>query len=185
MTPANRAVLVHGFQGTPMHGWRPWLKTELETRGFSVSIPAMPNPDAPECDAWVKTISQAVCTPSPSCALVGHSLGCIAILRYLERLAASARIGPVILVAGFGNDIGVPALASFCRPPLNFEAVRSHSSRFVAIHSDNDKFVPLSEGEYLRQQLGAELIVQKGMGHFSSSEGTTKLPIVLEKLLEK
>jgi len=91
----------------------------------------------------------------------------------------------VILVAGFGNDINIPALASFCHPPLDFAAVRSHSSRFVAIHSDNDLYVPLSEGEYLRQQLGAELIVKKGMGHFSSSEGTTKLPIVLEKLLEK
>jgi predicted alpha/beta hydrolase family esterase len=179
-----RAILVHGYQGAPMHGWRPWLKQELERAGWSVSVPAMPAPDHPVCDEWVKTIAAAIGKPEPSCALVGHSLGCTAILRYLEGLPAASRIGPIILVAGFGNDIGIPELASFCRPPLNWKAVRAHASRFVAIHSDNDPYVPLSEGENFRKKLGAELIVQKGMGHFSSSEGTTELPVVLEKLLE-
>ncbi len=180
-----RAILVHGYQGTPMHGWRPWLKQELESRGWAVSVPAMPNPNEPVCDEWVKTIAAAVSSPDASCALVGHSLGCTAILRYLQALAPGQRVGPVILVAGFGNDIGIPELASFCQPPLNWKAVRAHASRFVAVHSDNDPYVPLSEGENFRKNLGAELIVQKGMGHFSSSEGTTELSVVLEKLLGK
>ena len=145
----------------------------------------MPSPDAPICSDWVSTISREVGTPSPSCALVGHSLGCIAILRYLEQLPPSARLGPVILVAGFGHALPVADFSTFCEKPLDFPAIRAHSMRFVAIHSDNDPYVPLSEGEYLKQKLGAELIVKKGMGHFSSSEGTTKLPVVLETLLEK
>ncbi len=185
MSLPQRAILIHGFQGSPLHGWRPWLKEELEALSWSVSIPAMPHADSPLCNEWVQTISKTVGTPDASCALVGHSLGCMAILRYLESLPAPARLGPVILVAGFGHDIGNPALASFCTPPLDFTAIRPHASRFVALHSDNDPFIPLSEGHYLQKQLGAELIVQKGMGHFSSSEGTTKLPVVLEKLLEK
>jgi len=185
MTPLKRAVLVHGYQGTPLHGWRPWLREELVLRGWQVSIPAMPNPDAPKCDEWVKTISREVGAPSPICALVGHSLGCIAILRYLERLPASAKVGSVILVAGFGHDLGNPALSSFSNPPLNWAAIRSHAPRVILLHSDNDPFIPLSEGYFMQKELGAELIVQKGMGHFSSSEGTKRLPIVLERLLEK
>lgn len=183
MTSNKRAVLVHGYQGTPLHGWRPWLKQELEGNGWQISIPSMPSPDAPVCSQWVDTISSAVGAPAPSCALVGHSLGCIAILRYLQSLPASARVGPVILVAGFGHDIGIKELTSFSSAPLDFPSIRAHSTKFILLHSDNDPFIPLAEGEYLKGQLHAELIVQKGMGHFSSSEGTTKLPIVLEKLL--
>ena len=182
--PRLRAVLVHGFAGHPLHGWRPWLKQELESRGWSVSIPAMPHADAPVCSEWVEAISQAVGSPVSSCALVGHSLGCMAILRYLDTLAPGHAVGTVVLVAGFGSDTARPGFESFIHPPLNWPSLRSRASRFVALHSDNDRFIPLSEGEFLHRQLGAELIVQKGMGHFSSSEGTTRLPVALEKLLD-
>jgi len=33
---AKRAFLIHGWAGSPDEGWRPWLKTELEKRGFRV-----------------------------------------------------------------------------------------------------------------------------------------------------
>ena len=45
---AKRVVIIHGFQGEPMHGFRPWLKRELEARGFEVAVPAMPSPNAPK-----------------------------------------------------------------------------------------------------------------------------------------
>lgn len=180
----KRAVLIHGYQGHPMHGWRPWLKEELQKNGWGVSVPAMPNADAPACEEWVETISQEVGGPSASCALVGHSLGCMAILRYLEGLAPGQKVGTVVLVAGFGRDIKMPALASFCALELDWATIRTHATRFEVIHSDNDPLLPLAEGEFVAERLGVKVDVQH-MGHFSSSEGTTQLPVVLEKLLEE
>ncbi|VVB57616.1 Serine hydrolase [uncultured archaeon] len=183
--PLRRAILIHGFGGHPLHGWRPWLKEELEKSGWAVSAPFMPDPDHPQCGEWVETISREVGTPTSACALVGHSLGCMAILRYLQTLPAGQNVGPVILVAGFGRDIHKPEMASFCTPELDWDLIRPRATRFVVVHSDNDPLLPLEEGQYVARHLGVELIVKKGMGHFSSSEGTTQLPVVLQKLLEK
>ena len=38
----RRGFLIHGWEGYPEEGWRPWLKNELEKRGFTVSVPASP-----------------------------------------------------------------------------------------------------------------------------------------------
>ena len=54
----KRVVIIHGYQGEPMRGFRPWLKKELEARGFDVSMPAMPKPDAPDSDEWVAAIKK-------------------------------------------------------------------------------------------------------------------------------
>ena len=56
----KRAYLIHGYEGRPEHGWRPWLKTELEKHGFEVTVPAMPNPDYHVMDEWVGHISKVV-----------------------------------------------------------------------------------------------------------------------------
>jgi predicted alpha/beta hydrolase family esterase len=99
-----KAVFVHGYQGTAMGGWRPWLKRELEARGWSVSAPEMPTPDAPMVEEWVATIAREVGDSGKDCVLVGHSLGCIAILRYLER--AKKQVGGAVFVAGFAGKLG-------------------------------------------------------------------------------
>ena len=39
----KRVVIIHGWGGYPDEGWRPWLKHELETKGFLVLVPAMPD----------------------------------------------------------------------------------------------------------------------------------------------
>ena len=47
--------------------------------------------------------------------------------------------------------------------------IKTKANTFVAIHSDNDPFVPLRHGEIFKEQLGAELIVKHNMGHFSGA----------------
>lgn len=43
----KRVFLIHGWEGYPEEGWRPWLKKELEQRGFTVIVPAMPDTATP------------------------------------------------------------------------------------------------------------------------------------------
>ncbi len=43
----KRVFIVHGWDGYPTEGWFPWLKAELEKRGFTVAVPAMPHPERP------------------------------------------------------------------------------------------------------------------------------------------
>ena len=102
----KRAFLIHGWGGTSEEGWLLWLKNELEKRDFEVYAPAMPDTKHPKMDVWLDTLKKHVGTPDESCYFIGHSLGCITILRFLEGLSQGQQIGGVVLVAGF-SDINI------------------------------------------------------------------------------
>ncbi|HLC51090.1 MAG TPA: alpha/beta fold hydrolase [archaeon] len=176
----KRAFLIHGWEGYPEEAWRPWLKTELLYQGFEVLIPAMPDTNQPRMDAWVQHLSEIVGTPDDECIFVGHSLGCIAILRYLETLKEGQIIGGVVMVAGFTDNLGHKELDSFFQTEINWEKIKRHCRKFVAIHSDNDPYVPATHGQIFKEKLNAAFIIQKGMKHFSGDDGITELPIVLD-----
>jgi len=177
-----KIVIVHGYQGTAMGGWRPWLKAELEARGWNVSVPEMPMPDAPRVEEWVATIGKEVGDEGKDCILVGHSLGCIAILRYLEKEKAAG----AVLVAGFAEKLGedFKATNNFVEKPLDYAKVKKNCGKMAAIFSDNDPYVPVSQEKLFKERLGAATLVLHARGHFSSSEGTTKLPEALALILE-
>ncbi|MDP3875283.1 MAG: alpha/beta hydrolase, partial [bacterium] len=59
----KRVFIVHGWDGHPEEGWFPWLKEELEKKGFEVSVPVMPNPAEPKIETWIPFLSQLVGTP--------------------------------------------------------------------------------------------------------------------------
>jgi len=181
---AKRVFVIHGWEGCPDDGWKPWLKKELEQKGFKVFIPAMPDPDHPKMDEWVRHLANTVGIPDKDCYFVGHSLGCITILRYFETLKEGQEVGGAILVAGFTSDLGNEELRSFFAEPIDWGRIRSHCRKFVAIHSDNDPYVSLHYGDMFKAKLNAEVIVEHGMKHFSGDDGITQLPVLLNQLLK-
>ena len=42
--------------------------------------------------------------------------------------------------------------------------------RFVAIHSDNDPYVSISQGDILKEKLAATLIIKHNMGNITAPE---------------
>jgi len=58
----KRVFIIHGWDGYPKEGCFPWLKRELEGRGFQVFNPAMPEPVRPKIDTWVPFLSEQVGT---------------------------------------------------------------------------------------------------------------------------
>lgn len=178
----KRAFLIHGWEGYPEEGWRPWLKKELESRGFKVFVPAMPDTKNPQADKWMSCIAELVDKTSENDYFVGHSLGCITILRFLESLKDGERVGGVILVAGFTDNLGYKEISSFFKEPIDFDKVKSHCQKFVAIHSDNDPYVALSYGDIFKDKLGAKVIVEHNMKHFSGDDGILELPVVLDNI---
>jgi len=182
----QRLVLVHGYKGTPTNHWFPWLTEAMEKHGWDVAAPALPAPDKPVCGDWVKTIAEAAGDVDDNTYIVAHSLGCIATLRFLESLPDGHACGGAILVAVFSEttDAGRSERRnSFLEPPLNYEKVKASVKKIVAIHSDNDPFIPLKNGEIMRDKLGAELHVVSNAGHFMKKDGFVEFPLVRERLL--
>jgi predicted alpha/beta hydrolase family esterase len=88
----KRAIIVHGFKGKPGTNWKPWLKRELEDKGFRVNVPEMPHTQTPQLKEWVDKLTETISLyESDDIFLIGHSLGCITILKYLETLNGDQR----------------------------------------------------------------------------------------------
>lgn len=180
----KRAFLIHGWGGYPEEGWRPWLKEELEQRNFQVFVPAMPETDHPRQEAWITHLKKVIGKPDENCYFVGHSLGVIAILRYLETLQKGVVVGGIVSIAGFAKDLGEKEHATFFAAPLKFGEIKPHILNFVTIQSDNDPWISLNQAKFLQEKFDGKLLLVQNMKHFSGGDGITKLPEVLAALLE-
>lgn len=183
--------LIHGWHGHPENNWFPWLKKSLEQEGITVVVPAMPNPAHPDLDQWVDFLKTQIQNPDENTFLVGHSMGCRTILRYLEHLAPDKKIGGCVFVAGWvtltawkgRTEQEAKIVEQWMSKHLDSEKVKMHCKKFVALFSDNDPYVPLENLNYYSEVLGAIIILKKRKGHFSDEDGVKELPVVLEELL--
>ncbi|MBI2021438.1 serine hydrolase family protein [Candidatus Daviesbacteria bacterium] len=185
----KRVVIVHCWDGYPEYCWYPQTKKELEEKNFEVIIPQMPETNLPRLSLWLPKLREVIGQTDEDLSLVGHSSGCITILRYLETLEDNQRVDKVILVAGFTDDLGYEELKNFFEKPIDFEKIRKKANKFIAIHSDNDPFVSLKYGDIFKDQLGAKLIVKHQMGHFSGpvdeTESITNLEEVSQEIVKE
>ena len=185
---AKTVFIIHGWSGYPEEGWYPWLKKELEQRKLRVEIPSMPGTDNPEIKAWVSFLKKTIKNPDKETYLVGHSIGCQAILRYLQE--TKVKIGGAVFVAGWLTLKGLETdeVREIAKPwletPIDFGKARKCLEKFTAIFSDNDPFVPLENTNLFREKLGAKIIIEKQKGHFTESDNVKELPSVLNELLE-
>ncbi len=180
----KKVFIVHGYRSMPNGGWRPWLMGELASSSVYACALSMPDPDAPQPDAWVEEIARHVeRNIQDEIYLVGHSLGVPAILRYLEKASLATRIAGAVLVSGPVERIAVNTrVDAFLEAPFAYETIRSKLGKVCVIHGDNDERVPLGHGEQLARGLSAELIVIPGGGHLNGTSGWTALPQVKEAL---
>lgn len=179
----KRAFIIHGWDGNPHDSWKPWLKKELEKRNFQVISPQMPGGEFPKLNEWIKTIHNIVGKPDKNTFFVGHSLGCIAIVRYLTALSSNIKIGGCVFIAGFSGNIGIPQISEFYSFPIEVEKAKIHTNNFTIIHSDNDIDVPMEKAIEFKKQLNAKFILEHGMGHISESDGIKQLPSALKAIL--
>jgi uncharacterized protein len=176
----KKVFIIHGFEGSPNGGWRPWLMGELEKQEIYACALPMPKPDNPDCAEWVEEISRNV-TGEDEIYLVGHSLGSPAILRYLESPQAK-NIAGAVLVSGPSEKNDNRNIDSFMEGAFDFEKIKSKCKKFAVIHGDNDPAVPLNNAKFIADKMGCELIIIENGGHLNGSSGWIQLPQCLEVL---
>jgi predicted alpha/beta hydrolase family esterase len=184
----KRVVIAHGWAVDAEWAWIPWLKHELEKEDCRVTTPSFPNSKEPILEEWLPVITEAVGEPGANTYLIGHSLGCQIVLRYLETV--DVPIGGALFIAGGvyrrKRREGAPAWTeSWGRTEMNLEHIHRVLPRSAAILSDNDPFFPLEETEREFQEFGASPIrIVHGMGHITAKDGIFELPKALEVFRE-
>lgn len=181
----KKVFIVHGFEGSPNGGWRPWLMGELEKLDIYAFALAMPTPALPICSDWVEEIKRNVDkNKEDEIYLVGHSLGVPAILRYLESSLEIENIHGAVLVSGPCKPTGNKKIENFLDKEFDFKTIKSKVQKFAVIHGDNDQNVPLNNAETLSYELNTKLIIVPNGGHLNGSSGWSTLPQCLESLTE-
>ena len=184
----KKAIIVHCWSGYPEYCWYPYVKKELEKNDFEVFIPAMPDTDEPKLVKWLPKLQEIAGEVDTDTFLIGHSLGCVTIMRFLESLSVGQKVGGVVFVAGFTDDLGFDELKNFFETSIDLDKVKSKAESFVAIASDDDPYVPLDRKDVLKEKLGAEVIVKHNAKHFSGAvdgeSSCIELPDVVESVLK-
>src|SRR3989344_5345256 len=180
----TRVFIIHGWDGYPEEGIFPWLKKELEGDGFVVFNPSMPEPLNPQIGTWVQFLKEQVGVPDKDTVFFGHSIGAQTILRYLESLPEDTKVGGAVFLApwvnlnpvAYENDEDLIIAKPWLETKLGWNKIKSHTNKFIAIFSDDDLLVPISDSKIFESELGASIIVEHGKGLFSGSSGIKELP---------
>lgn len=182
----KKALILHGAGNNSQGNWFPWLKRELESKGFDVWAPDLPNADEPNQAAWLQTIFNNWKFNEES-ILIGHSAGSTLILRILERLPKKTIVQSALLVAGTVELGTKPEYFQYKRSlvadPFNWEKIKAQCKNFTFIHSDNDPYeCGSNQGEIMYKHLGGKLIIKPGEGHFNLEMGEKyrQFPLVME-----
>jgi predicted alpha/beta hydrolase family esterase len=192
----KRAFIIHGYLGYPDEAWLPWLKRQLDGRDYRVSLPLMPNPARPTIAEWVEFIEALVGEPDGETAMVGHSIGGQAVIRYLERLGAARKsVGRTVIVAsGFppglppgeaeamadGDEVLVPWLTV----GVDAGSVKRAAGKCTVILSDDDPYIEAAAAEAgFRAALDPRIIIERSKGHLNDDSGLTELPSALQAVV--
>lgn len=182
-TTRPRAFIFHGYGASPADHWFGWLAEKLAAASIPTMVPELPAPLAPKPDRWAKAIGEFLEQPDESTTVIGHSLGCLAVVRHLQSLRGPWRLGTLVLVSGFTETLpALPELDDFIGDGCDVSGLPTHIGRLIVIRSDNDPLVPPTHTDRLAQRLGVTARVVPGAGHFLADEGFVELPAVFDAL---
>jgi len=187
----KKAYLIHGWDGNPKGPLFEWMGERLNEKGYEFVAPKMPNPEEPIIEDWLEKINYIVKDLGEKDIFIGHSVGCQAVLKYMETLK-DEKISSVLLIAPWmhldettieeeGEEVKEIA-KPWMETPINWEKIKNHCNNFICVFSDNDSCVPISEMDLFKENLGAKTVLLKNKGHFDPNSGIKSLPEILKFL---
>jgi hypothetical protein len=183
----KNAIIFHGTLGSPKGNWFQWLKNKLMKKGWKVWVPKLPVPNKPRITRSAKYVLRHMSWQLNSeSVLIGHSSGPAVILGILSMLPNDIVVKKCIFVGAFTKSDWEPNSEFFdCK--FDFPKIKKKAKEFILIHADNDPYTPLKQAENLSRELGGELIVKHGQGHFNleARKQYKQFPFILELLEEK
>lgn len=177
---AAQVYIVHGYMASTTDHWFEWIQAALEKEGIAVHILAMPDSSKPNPQAWVNYLKENV-TFSDQTYFIGHSLGCISVLLYLNRY--QLKPAGMILIAGFLEKLmDIPDLDGFMEEQLSIPMLIQNVPKRLVIGAEDDYIVPFELTQKLAEALEAPIITIADGGHFLGKDDFKTFPVLLEKL---
>lgn len=182
----KNAFIFHGSFGHPEENWIPWLKTELEQRGYEVIVPTFPTPDGQSYDSWMSVVEPYFGQMNKETIFVGHSIGpafmCCVLEKLQQPIAKSIMASPFLGLLG-NADFDVINETISARE-FDWEKVKQNAGKLSLVHGDNDPYVPLHIAQDFAAKLSQPLEIIENGGHLNIAAGFTTFPRLLKIILE-
>lgn len=176
----KKALILHAWYNRPPDHWYPWLKTELEKKGYTVFIPELPtaNTNLPSLIKMLAKIDETLVVDKDT-VVIGHSLGTLLAMR----LAEKKKYKKMILFAAWDFDDLTKEHRLFWPNKLNHKKIKENVKEIICFASDNDPYVTYWQVGEMCKRLSAKCILIKGAGHFTKDKDKIeKIPQVLKYL---
>ena len=187
----KRLFIIHGWGGSPNELVHKLLKERLSKKGFKIIAPKMPNTDEPKISEWVNFLAEKVGKPDENTYFIGHSIGCQTIMRYIETLPEKTKVGGCIFIAGWFNLANMESeeeeriAKPWVETPMNFNKIKKIAKEILVYISSNEYYGCIEENsKVFKEKLGAKVIVEENIGHFTDDEGLEKLSKFVDKLMK-
>lgn len=158
----KKILILHGWNAAAQEHWFWQAKIDWEKMDWQVEVPELPGQYFPKKEKWVKIIESF--HPDDQWTLIGHSLGGVAILRYLEE--TKKPIKQTILVGTPYDAMKFGALANFFPKKINWQKIKTNCPRFDLVYQDEDMAVPIEHGKIYAEKLEAKIHIVPGFNHF-------------------
>ncbi|MBI2666100.1 alpha/beta hydrolase [Candidatus Woesearchaeota archaeon] len=185
----KRVFIIHGWDYNPTMHWYPWLKNELEQKGFEVIIPEMPNTAKPEINSWISYLKKIVGRLTEETYFIGHSIGCQAIMRFIEKEDYTSKLGKVIFIAGWfklknlENEEVKKIADPWINTPIIFNKITEKINALTVYLSSNEPYNYVKYNKLIfEKKLNAKVIILKNKGHFTEEDGIKDLTEVLKEI---
>ena len=157
----------------------------MKKKNIRVAFPALPNSENPVEEEWIKGLRNEGIVFTKDTVLVGHSLGCVALMRLVESFDKNECAGKLIMVAGFGENLGISELENFFKTGFNWKKIKEKVRKIILVYSDNDPFISVEVSKRLIKKLNAEGILERGAGHINIGSGFMSYPRALRLVLDE
>ena len=181
----ENVIVIHGCPSDEKDSefaghWMPWLKKELEAKGFDITIPIMPTPWKPEYKKWKEEFEKLSITEHTT--LIGHSCGAAFLVKWLSD--TGKKVKKLILVgpAKIPDPMGDKRIQLY-----DFEIdekLREHVEQVVIFTSDTELERHRKSAQLYHEKLGGKYHELPKMGHYTLEDmGTAEFPELLKEVV--
>ncbi len=194
-------VIIHGSFGNPQDNWFPYLKTQLELKDHSVTVPAFPIEDWDDLTSrgesvianyqnvknWLDILEPLIPEfKSKPTVFIGHSIGCLFILHAVSHF--SLQTSGAIFIAPFLTKLNKAwqidtVNASFYKEDFDFEQLKKLIPRSTAFYALDDPYVDPEYSQTFIHKIGSKEIRLLTGGHLNARSGYITFPQLLAECL--
>jgi predicted alpha/beta hydrolase family esterase len=176
---SSKVLFLQSWYSKVTDNWYPWLKGELDKKGYETYFPDIPElrkavPDMAKILKFIESLKAI----DKDTIIIGHSIGNLLAMR----LAEKHKLKQMILVSAWDYDDLCEGHVKFWKTKINHAKIKKNVKDITVVHSNNDPYFTQSSAEGTTKRLGAKFVLIKGGGHFGSKEKTKKLPQILKLL---